>query len=87
MANRGIQELPAVSEAVRQNQYQEFLGIADEKGFKKGWASYAFKEMFNNWPPRDWTSLPPKIPTLKTRRYAKYMRIKAAKAADKAAAA
>ena len=47
--------------------YSEVLYYAREKGFKEGWAAYKYKEKFEVFPPRAWstsTGTPPSLETL-----------------------
>lgn len=34
-------------------EYKKLLEVCDRKGFKSGWASHKFKDLFGDWPPRD----------------------------------
>lgn len=51
--------------------YQELKSIAEENGYKPGWAAVNYKEKFGDWPPRDWNRLPALAPTQATRRWLK----------------
>lgn len=44
--------------AVRRSFYEERVAVAKKRGFNKphGWASWRFKEKFNEWPPRSWAT-------------------------------
>lgn len=41
---------PLAKKDVRQSWYSQFLGIADHKGYKPGWAAFKYKEKFGVWP-------------------------------------
>jgi DNA repair protein RadD len=42
----------AMSEAERKRWHAELTSIAEQKGYKPGWAAYKFKEKFGEFPPR-----------------------------------
>jgi DNA repair protein RadD len=41
-----------MSEAERKRWHAELTSIAEQKGYKPGWAAYKFKEKFGEFPPR-----------------------------------
>ena len=47
-----------MDEAVKKLKLEELLTTAQEKGYKIGWAAYAFKDEFGEWPPKDWMPEP-----------------------------
>lgn len=51
--------------------YLELRGYAEEQGYKKadGWAAYAYKRRFDEWPPFSWRSLPVAQPGAGVRRW------------------
>jgi hypothetical protein len=51
--------------------YRELKGMAEERGYKPGWASVNYKEKFGDWPPRDWNGLSALSPSNETRRWIK----------------
>ncbi len=38
------------SQEQKRAHYQDLLGVARERGFKDGWASHQFREVFGHWP-------------------------------------
>ena len=44
------QKISTASINERQNFYSELLLHAQLRGYKKGWASYAYKEKYKQWP-------------------------------------
>lgn len=66
----------------RINFHRQLLGIAQEKGYQKGWASHKYREKFGAWPDlRDPTPLPPEPAT---RAWVKSRAIAWAKAQERA---
>ena len=57
----------------------ELRGIAQERGYKTGWAAQQFKAKYGVYPPWDWNDYPSLIPTLKTRSWVKSRAIAYAK--------
>lgn len=41
-------------EGVRKKEFLRLMGVAEEKGFQRGWIGHQFKDLFGEWPPRDW---------------------------------
>jgi DNA repair protein RadD len=65
--------------------YRQLIHIADERGYRRGWADHKFKEKFGAWPPRrDVTALEPDAATL---RWVKSRQIAYARARQKAVGA
>ena len=58
--------------------YSELLWLAQDKGYKEGWASWKFKEKFNHFP-RKKKGVTPVAPSKDTLNYVKYLNIKKAK--------
>lgn len=67
-------------EAGRQQFHAELRAIADERGYKPGWAAMKFKERYGEWPAWPWNDLPTAEPTDATRRWVKSRAIAWAKA-------
>ena len=65
--------------------YLELLGIASEKGYKPGWAAYAYQSKYKALPPREWAQQGAVTPGPKTRGYVKYLAIRRAKARGRGA--
>lgn len=42
------------TEKRRMLEYQRLLQIQRARGFKPGWVSHRYRELFGDWPPRDW---------------------------------
>lgn len=42
------------TEDERHEEFERLMGVVRNKGFKPGWAAYKFKELFGDWPPREW---------------------------------
>ena len=59
--------------------YGELRGIASERGYKPTWAACVFRERFDEWPPREWSSNPILEPLISTRRWIKSRSIAYAK--------
>ena len=59
--------------------FTELMWYQRHKGYKPGWAAYAYKERFKTWPPRQWNTYDPTPMSLATQRYIKYMNIRRAK--------
>lgn len=43
------------SENARRNFFLELYGYGQGRAYKPGWASYKYKERYNEWPPQNWT--------------------------------
>src|SRR4029077_20890620 len=65
--------------------YGQLLYIADERGYKPGWAAHKFKEKFGAWP--SWRFVEPIAPDDATRAWERSRRIAYAKALQQAQAA
>jgi DNA repair protein RadD len=63
--------------------YRQLLWIADERGYRPGWAAYKHKEKFGEWPPRG--SFEPLQPEPATRSWVRSRQIAYAKAKAKQA--
>lgn len=66
--------------------YGELLGHAQTKGYKLGWAAYAYQSKYKKLPPREWNRDAPKSPSQATARWLVAMNIRRAKARQKAKA-
>jgi superfamily II DNA or RNA helicase len=75
------EEKEKYAEGFRDTFYEELLGMAEIKGYKKGWANYKFKQRFGEWPPKG--DFNPQMPSLQTRSYVKHLQIKEVKAKQK----
>lgn len=64
--------------------YRQLLGIADERGYRSGFAAHKFKEKFGSFPPRSWPKIPEE-PTASVRAWVRSRQIAYAKARQKAA--
>lgn len=62
--------------------YRQLLGIAEEKGYRRGWASHKFKEKFGKWPPFRYTRA--EVPSPAVRSWVRSRQIAYAKAMEKA---
>jgi DNA repair protein RadD len=43
-----------ISDAKRLRFYMELVGLAEQKGWKPGFAAYKYRERFGDWPKREW---------------------------------
>ncbi len=41
------------TEAEMATEWNRLRDVQEDRGFKPGWVSYQFKELFDEWPPRD----------------------------------
>jgi DNA repair protein RadD len=53
VALESIRQVEAPVE-VRQAYFAKCMGIAQERNYEPGWASYRYKARFGTWPPREW---------------------------------
>ena len=44
-------------ETERRRFYALMLEKAEACGYKRGWASYRYREKYNEWPPRSWSHI------------------------------
>lgn len=65
--------------------YAELRSMAHERGYKRGWAAFKYKERFGSFPPWNWNSDPVREPSLETRRWVKSRLIAWAKSKRRAA--
>jgi len=79
-----IKEIEPELELVKRAFYAELLGYAQEKGYKPGWAAYAYQSKHKKMPPREWSNSKPAAPSLMTLRYLKYLTIRRSKHKEKA---
>jgi DNA repair protein RadD len=63
--------------------YAELRGFGAEKGFKAGWAAHKFRELYGDWPPREWNRQPLVKPSEETRRWIKSKAIAWLKSRDR----
>jgi DNA repair protein RadD len=68
--------------ADRDRWHAELLSIAEQKGYKPGWAAYKYREKFDDWPPRGSTPAPRK-PSPEVLSWVKSRQIAFAKAKQK----
>ena len=47
----------------------ELLGIAQQRGYRTGWAAHRYRARFGEWPPRSWASAPALEPSAATLRW------------------
>jgi hypothetical protein len=40
--------------ASKREHYRGLLALAHERGYKPGWAAIQYKEVYGEWPPREW---------------------------------
>lgn len=78
---------PDVGEIERRTFFAELRGYAQEKGYKPGWAAYAYQDKYKAMPPREWNYDQVQSPGLPTLRYLKFVQIRRAKARAKQATA
>jgi len=64
--------------------FAELRGFAGERGYKRGWAAFKYKEKFGVMPPWDWNNDPPCTPSIETTRWIRSRQIAWAKAQGKA---
>lgn len=69
------------AENFREVFYEELLGHAEIKNYKKGWASFKYKERFGEWPPEQ--HYEPCMPTPETKSYIRHLQIRDAKRREK----
>jgi DNA repair protein RadD len=69
---------------VQRRFYGELCGIADERGYKPGWAAHKFKEKFGDWP-RGMDGVESRMPSAQTRRWVKSRMIAWAKGRERVA--
>lgn len=84
VAIKGIE--PDVGELEKRTFYSELLGHAQSKGYKTGWAAYAYQDRYKKLPPREWNRDRPKPPSAGTTRWLLSVTIRRAKARKKAQA-
>jgi superfamily II DNA or RNA helicase len=77
-------KLKVYSEQERRIWHRMLIGIALERGYKRGWAAYKFKEKFGGWPPRD-ESLTPITPNAEVRSWVRSRMIAFAKSQQRVA--
>lgn len=65
--------------------HAELLGYAKQKGYKAGWAAYAYQSKHKDLPPREWRFDADHAPSLETQRYLKYLTIRRARSRKKQA--
>lgn len=66
----------------KENFYRELLGLAEEKGYKSGWAFHQYRERYKEIPDRRFSKTPA-MPSSKTRNWLKHVWIKRKKAQEK----
>jgi len=66
--------------------HAELRAIAQERGYKLGWAAHQHRARFGAFPPKSWNDLPEAEPSPATRRWVKSRQIAFAKARQKEAA-
>lgn len=81
---RGVPAADVLRTMDQRKVYLELLGFADERGRSKGWAAYAFRDVFGNWPSRTWSVYDPLEPSSLVRAFirAKDIRWAKSKAAE-----
>jgi DNA repair protein RadD len=52
--SRLIRSPAVVTERDKLDVYLSLLEVAEERGYKDGWAGHVFKDRFGYWPPRSW---------------------------------
>jgi hypothetical protein len=72
-------EAKAAAEHERITFYSELRGIAQERGYRIGWAAQQYRAKFDGFPPWAWNDYPSLIPSAKTRSWVKSRQIAYAK--------
>ncbi|NBX51839.1 hypothetical protein EBT25_18335, partial [bacterium] len=62
--------------------YRELLGLAEERGYKRGWAFHQYREKYKENPDRNFSTAPVKTSD-QTRSWLKHVWIKRKKAKEK----
>lgn len=65
--------------------FAELKGHGNIKGYKEGWAAWAYRERFKVWPDHSIRDVPQQIPSLATAAWIKFLNIKRAKSLAKGA--
>lgn len=79
-----LERLNGKSKHNKRDVYAQLLTYAGQKGYKPGWAYFAFKDLFHQDPVREWRGDPAQEPTEPTKALIKYLFIRRAKAKAKA---
>jgi superfamily II DNA or RNA helicase len=81
----GKAQAPPVSVAERMSFFQQLRAVQQQRGYKKGWAAYKYKDKFGKFPPWKYQDLPPIPPSDETLRWIKSRNIAFFRAREAAA--
>jgi DNA repair protein RadD len=82
LLDRSKRAAPAFTQAERDAFHQELAWIAQDRGYKPGWASFKYKEKFGEWPRSKFAV--PRTPSPATRSWVRSRQIAYAKGIAKA---